>query len=81
MALGTNRESIKLLTGAAAVLVALGLRIGTALASTGGRTALAMQFGWKPWVVTTFAMTLSGLVTCACRGGLRAAPLIRWSRW
>jgi ABC-type uncharacterized transport system permease subunit len=78
MALGTNRESIvKLLTGAAAVLVALGLRIGTALALTGGRTALAMQFGWKPWVVTTFAMTLSGLLlvlaaaVCCRRGGRR----------
>jgi putative ABC transport system permease protein len=79
MALGANRESIvKLVMREAAVLVGLGLSIGTALALAGGRTASAMLFGLKPWDVATFAMALSGLSLVAAAASL--LPALRAAR-
>jgi putative ABC transport system permease protein len=74
MALGADRENIvRLVMREAALLVGIGLLIGTALALAGGRTAATLLFGLKPWDVTTFALALSGLSLVAVAATLLPA--------
>ncbi len=62
MALGADRLAVvRLITGEAGRLVAIGLIIGGALAIAAARAAQAMLYGLEPWDPATLAMSAVGL--------------------